>query len=216
VSTILHIDSSARLERSLTRRMGRQFIDCWLELRPQDVVIYRDVGRNPPPTVSQAWIAAAFTREADRTDEQSEVLFVSDELISELERSQIIVIGAPMYNYGMPAALKAWFDMVIRVGRTFAFNAEEKTWPLSPVLTGKTLVILSSRGEFGFEPGGIREHMNHLETHIRTCAHYLGVTQTHFICTEYQEFGDERHRRSVADAEAAIGRLARSLCHCGP
>ena len=71
MSTILHIDSSARLERSLTRRMGRQFIDCWLELRPQDVVIYRDVGRNPPPIVSQAWIAAAFTREADRTDEQS-------------------------------------------------------------------------------------------------------------------------------------------------
>ena len=211
MSTILHIDSSARLERSLTRRMGRQFIDCWLELRPQDVVIYRDVGRNPPPTVSQAWIAAAFTREADRTDEQSEVLFVSDELISELERSQIIVIGAPMYNYGMPAALKAWFDMVIRVGRTFAFNAEEKTWPLSPVLTGKTLVILSSRGEFGFEPGGIREHMNHLETHIRTCAHYLGVTQTHFICTEYQEFVDERHRQSMAKAEAAIGRLARCL-----
>ena len=82
-----------------------------------------------------------------------------------------------MYNYGMPAALKSWFDNIIRIGKTFTFDLARGDYPLEPIMTGKTLVILSSRGEFGFEPGGVREGMNHLETHIRTCAPTLGLNK---------------------------------------
>ena len=72
-------------------------------------------------------------------------------------------------------------------------------------------MILSSRGEFGFGAGGIRERMNHLETHIQTCAHYLGVEQTHVITIDYQEFGDARHAASTVEAFDAIQQLVAEL-----
>jgi FMN-dependent NADH-azoreductase len=81
-------------------------------------------------------------------------------------------------------------------------------------MSGKTLVILSSRGEFGFGAGGIREKMNHLETHIQTCAHYLGVEQTHVITIDFQEFNDARHEVSIAEAFEAIQQLVGELVHC--
>jgi FMN-dependent NADH-azoreductase len=179
--------------------------------RPSDNVIVRDVGRFPPPITTEVWIGAVFTPEGERTDEQRDSVRASDELISELSRADIIVMGTPMYNYGMPAALKAWFDNVIRVGKTFTFDLARGDYPLEPIMTGKTLVILSSRGEFGFEPGGVREDMNHLETHIRTCAPYLGVEKTHLIAINYQEFGDERHELSVKNAYEAVPQLVELL-----
>ena len=152
-----------------------------------------------------------FTPEAQLTPEQRELLRLSDELIDEIDRADLIVIGTPMYNYGMPAALKSWFDKVIRIGKTFTFDLARGDFPLEPVMRGKKLVILSSHGEFGFGPGGVREKMNHLETHILTCAHYLGVEESHAISISYQEFGDARHDASVADAFAAVPVLVRQL-----
>lgn len=211
MTTLLHIDASARTTRSLSRELSRHFIAQWQARRPDDTVLRHDVGVNPPPLVSEAWIAAAFTAAERRTNAQREVLHVSDALIDDLERADVIVIGTPMYNYGMPAALKAWFDQVIRVNRTFSFDLARGDTPLAPTLRGKTLVVLASRGEFGFEPGGMRERMNHLETHISTCAHYLGVDEEHRIAIDYQEFGDDRHRDSVASAFARVPELVASL-----
>jgi len=179
--------------------------------RPSDTVIVRDVGRNPPPITTELWIGSVFTAEDERTDEQRAAVKASDELIAELNQTDIIVMGTPMYNYGMPAALKSWFDNVIRIGKTFTFDLARGDYPLEPIMTGKTLVILSSRGEFGFEPGGVREEMNHLENHIRTCARYLGVEKTHLIAIEYQEFGDERHEQSSKEAYAAVQPLVELL-----
>ena len=179
--------------------------------RPSDTVIVRDVGRNPPPITTELWIGSVFTAEDERTDEQRAAVKASDELIAELNQTDIIVMGTPMYNYGMPAALKSWFDNVIRIGKTFTFDLARGDYPLEPIMTGKTLVILSSRGEFGFEPGGVREEMNHLENHIRTCARYLGVEKTHLIAIDYQEFGDERHEQSIKEAYAAVQPLVELL-----
>ncbi len=173
--TILRIDVSARKERSLTRELSRRFIDEWLKQRPSDKIVQRDIGLNPPPAVSEDWIAAAFTPEEERTKAEQATLQFSDTLIDEVEGADIILLGVPMYNYGMPAALKAWFDQVIRVNKTFSFDLARGDEPLEPILSGKHLVILSSRGEFGFEPGGVREHRNHLDPHIRTCAKFLGA-----------------------------------------
>jgi FMN-dependent NADH-azoreductase len=204
MTTILHIDASVRGDRSLSRKLSKAFVDQWLEREPGTTVISRDVGRNPPPLVTDAWVAAAFTAPKERRPDQHSELRLSDELIDELDRANVIVIGTPMYNYGMPASLKSWLDKVIRIGRTFSFDLARGDFPLEPIMGGKTLVILSARGEFGFGPGGVRENMNHLETHIFTCAHYLGVKESHLIAVEYQEFDDARHRWSLADALAAI------------
>jgi len=211
MTTLLHIDASARTDRSLSRKLSRAFVEAWVERDHRANVIVRDVGLNPPPFVTQDWIAAAFTSEEHMTAEKREELRLSDQLIDEIERADVIVIGTPMYNYGMPAALKSWFDKVIRIGKTFTFDLDRGDYPLEPVLGGKKLVVLSSRGEFGFGPGGVREKMNHLDTHIQTCAHYLGVNETHVIAIDYQEFGDARHEASIADAFDAIPVLARQM-----
>lgn len=211
MTTLLHITASARSGRSLSRKLSNAFVDAWKELDPAVGIISRDVGANPPPFITEAWIAAAFTPDEALTPEQRETLRLSDELIGEVDRADVIVIGTPMYNYGMPAALKSWFDKVIRVRKTFTFDLARGDFPLEPVMSGKKLIILSSHGEFGFGPGGVREKMNHLDTHILTCAHYLGVEESHAISISYQEFGDARHEASVADAFAAVPVLARQL-----
>lgn len=211
MTTLLHINASARNGRSLSRKLSGTFIDAWRKIEPTAEVIARDVGANPPPIMTEEWIAAVFTPEAQVTPEQREQLRLSDQLIGEIDRADLIVIGTPMYNYGMPAALKSWFDQVIRIGKTFTFDLARGDFPLEPVMRGKKLIILSSHGEFGFGPGGVREKMNHLETHIRTCAHYLGVEECHAISISYQEFGDARHEASVADAFAAVPALVRQL-----
>ncbi|WP_010485575.1 FMN-dependent NADH-azoreductase [Pseudomonas sp. S9] len=216
MTTLLHIDASVRSERSLSRKLSQAFVDVWVAHDDNAQVIVRDIGRNPPPFITEDWIAAVFTPEAHMTTEKREALSVSDELIDELNRADVIVIGTPMYNYGMPAQLKSWFDNVIRIGKTFSFDLGRGDYPLEPIMTGKKLVILSSRGEFGFGPGGIRESMNHLDTHIRTCAHYLGVNQTHGISIDYQEFGDDRHQASIADAFDAVPRLVMQMLEKKP
>jgi FMN-dependent NADH-azoreductase len=215
VTTILHMDASVRSAASLSRKLSKTFVEAWLSARPDDTVLRRDVGLDPPPFVTESWIAAAFTRPDDRTDVMQRALAASDRYISELERADMIVLGTPMYNYGMPAQLKAWIDQVIRVDRTFSFDLARGDWPLRPILEGKDLVLLTSSGEFGFDPGGVRQTMNHLDTHIRTCSHYLGVARVHHIGIAFQEFGDARHKRSVADAfselSGLVGRLLTSL-----
>ncbi|MCY1270863.1 FMN-dependent NADH-azoreductase 1 [compost metagenome] len=211
MTTLLHIDASARGDRSLSRKLSSAFVDAWRVRDPSAEVITRDVGLNPPPFITEDWIAAVFTPEARMTPGQREEIRLSDELIDELDRADLIVIGSPMYNYGMPAALKSWFDKVIRIGKTFTFDLDRGDFPLEPIMNGKKLVILSSRGEFGFGPGGVRERMNHLETHIQTCAHYLGVEETHVISIDYQEFGDARHEASIADAFDAVPQLVAQL-----
>lgn len=210
--TLLHIDSSARSTRSHTRRLGKLFISAWSSARPDDRVIYRDVGLNPPAPVSQEWIAAAFTPEDQRTAAMRETLAYSDTLIDEIEAADLIVLGAPMYNYNMPATLKAWFDQVARIGRTFSFDLARGDFPIEPVLKGKQLIVLSSRGEFGFN-GGIRAHMNALDTGIAACAHYLGANAADIvtITAEYEEFGGERRAQALADAEEAILRTVKQL-----
>jgi len=211
MTTLLHLDASARQSRSLTRRLTRQFVAAWTAARPHDPVIHRDLGRDPPPAISEAWIAAVFTPDGARTPAQRDLIRLSDQLIDELDRADLIVLGTPMYNYGMPTALKGWVDQVVRIGKTFTFDLARGDYPLEPIMSGKTLVVVSSRGEFGFLPGGVRAGMNHLDDHLRTVSHYLGVSEIHVITTEYQEFGGERHAASIARAEVDIAALVDRL-----
>jgi FMN-dependent NADH-azoreductase len=216
---ILQIDASARPgisgvdpRGSHTRRLTRRFIERWQDARPQDSVTYRDVGQQPPSPVGGDWIAAAFTR-PERRDEAARVqLAESDVLIEELLRADLIVIGAPMYNFGLPAQLKAWVDNVVRVGVTFGFDRSrqgEPYWPMLPA--GKRLVMLSARGDYGYDPGGRLGDINLVERGLSVPMAYLGLTETHSIAIEYDEFADERLRASISAAEIAVDELAGKL-----
>jgi FMN-dependent NADH-azoreductase len=212
--TLLRIDASAQLEeRSLTRHLTGIFTSTFLANAPETQVITRDVGLNPIPAIDQKFIHAAFTPPDEREPWMNERLALSDELIEEVEAADILVMGAPMYNYGMPTALKGWIDQVARIGKTFSFDLARGDTPIEPILSGKRLVVLSARGEFGFAQGGVRAHLNALDLGLAACAHYFGVAPGHIdtIAIEYQEFKDDRHRASVEMAEARTSDLAAEL-----
>lgn len=203
MTVLLRIDASARLYRSITRQMVDRFIDGWRRTEPNVHVLPRDIGRHPPSIVSEASIQAGFTPPEQRTRDMKDALAESMTLIEELRRADVLVLGAPLYNYGLPASLKAWIDQVVRPGETFSFDLQRGDFPIQSTLSGKSLVVLSSRGEFGFEPGGIRDGWNHLNPHLRTIAtRLLGITpgDIHEIASEYQEFDDERHQHSREQA----------------
>jgi len=217
MAVLLRVDASARLDRSITRQLTERFIEGWRSSEQGVQVLTRDVGRNPPSIVTEAWISAGFLPPEQRTQEMKEAIAESMTLIDEVRRADVIVIGSPLYNYGLPGALKAWIDQIIRIGETFSFDLGRGDFPIQSTLSGKTLVVLSSRGEFGFEPGGIRDGWNHMSPHLRTIAtRLLGIAETdiHEIASEYQEFNDERHHRSreraMRDAAELGSRLAKS------
>ncbi|MBE9140207.1 NAD(P)H-dependent oxidoreductase [Nodosilinea sp. LEGE 07088] len=213
MKTILQIDASARVTRSLSRGLTTAFVEHWQKTRPHDTWLKRDVGLNPPSAISEDWIAAAFKPDDQRTPEHVAALQESDELLAELEPADVIVIGTPMYNYSMPSALKAWIDQVIRIGRTFSFDLTRGEQPVEPIQTGKILVILTASGEGGFEVGGVHAAQNHLDTAIVTASRLLGVSEHHVIRVEYQEFGGDRHQQSIKAAHAAIPKLVQQLNH---
>ncbi|MES1947296.1 FMN-dependent NADH-azoreductase [Salinisphaera sp. C84B14] len=211
MTTILRIDASARQARSLSRMLGDRFIDRWQQAEPQAAIIRRDVGTQPPPAISEAWIAAAFTPADERSAQATATLALSNTLIDELEQADVLVITTPMYNYGMPAALKAWVDQVVRINRTFTFDLGRGDRPLEPILGGKQLVVLTSSGEFGFGAGQLNEQAGHLLPHLRSVAGYLGAKDIHHVGIEYQEFGDERFEKSKAEAKKQVAALAAAL-----
>jgi FMN-dependent NADH-azoreductase len=220
MTTILHIDSSARRDASNesafgshTRRLTSLFMQQWRAARPDDHVIYRDVGSNPPSPVTGDWIHAAFTKPPQREPWMHEVLAQSDELVSELAEADLIVAGVPMYNFNVPAQFKAYIDNIVRVGLTFGFDRTRSGAPYWPLLAGynKRMVILGSRGDYDYGKGRRLEHMNHVERSIETAFAYIGITDFHSIAIEYDEFGDDRLRASIEQAESDVRRLVSQL-----
>ena len=217
---LLHIDSSARPDRSdrspygsHTRRLSDRFVQRWLANRPDDLARHRDVGQSPPSPVTAKWIHAAFSKPDQRAPWMQDVLAESDTLVDELIGADLIVAGVPMYNFGMPAQFKAYVDNVVRVGRTFGFDRSRPGDPYWPLLagTGKRLVVLSSRGDHGYDAGGRQAHVNHVESAVRHVFGYLGITDFDSVAIEYDEFADERLKASIAAAERAVDDLVDRL-----
>ncbi|GGB56256.1 FMN-dependent NADH-azoreductase [Henriciella pelagia] len=216
--SVLIVEASARQDGSLSRMLASRFEHYWKQGRPHDAVVHRDVGKAPPAAINETWLAAAFTPAEHRSAEQERQLSLSDVLIAEVRDADIIVISTPMYNYGMPAALKAWVDQVVRINETFDFDLARGDFPLRPTLNGKCLVALTACGEFGFEQGGINEGSGHLVPHLQTVSKYLGVEQFIHVGIEFQEFKDARHDASIRHAvemlERNVERLMQSLNAC--
>lgn len=217
---ILQLDASARPglagtdeHGSHSRALTQQFVTQWRAQQPKDTVTHREIGLAPPSFVSHDWIASAFTPPEHQQPWMAGVLTESDALIDELLAADILVIGAPLYNFGMPAALKAWVDQVVRLGRTVDYDPSKPEDPFIPLLADRPrhAVILSSRGGFGFEPGGAMAHLNHLEPHLKTVLEFIGITRVHTVAVEYQEARGNLLADSVANAERQVTDLVGSL-----
>ncbi|SET34091.1 FMN-dependent NADH-azoreductase [Marinobacter segnicrescens] len=217
---ILKLDASARPglagideHGSHSRSLTHHFVTEWRARRPEDTITHRDIGLRPPSFINQDWIAAAFTPPEHQQPWMSGALAESNELIDELMAADILVIGAPLYNFGMPAALKAWVDLVVRMGRTVEYDPTRPEDPFTPLLADRPrhAVILSSRGGTGFEPGGALAQLNHLEPGLTTVLEFIGINRIHRIAVENQEAGGELLANSVAEAEGRVLELVTHL-----
>ncbi|TFH86876.1 NAD(P)H dehydrogenase [Billgrantia azerbaijanica] len=217
---LLQLDASARPglagtdeHGSLSRRLTQRFVTGWQARQPEATVTHRDVGGTPPSFIDQRWIQAAFTPPERQEPWMAEVLAESDRLIDELTAADVVVIGAPLYNFGMPAALKAWVDLVVRMGRTVDYDPSRPDDPFTPRLADRPrhAIILSSRGGAGFEPGGELAHMNHLEPGLATALEFIGITRIHRVAIEHQEEGGERLAASLDAAERRVDALIAQL-----
>ncbi len=175
--TLLHIDSSPRGDRSITRSLTHDFVEAWKGSHPGAKVISRDLGQEALPFVDEGWIAAAFSPEL--TPEQKEKLALSDTLIDELIEADHYLFGIPMYNFSAPAVFKAYIDQIVRVGRTFSFSEKG----LAGLLSGKKITIVTASGSV-FREGTPRASSNFLEPHLRTIWGFLGVTDVEFIVAD--------------------------------
>lgn len=216
MTRLLHIDSSARPGRageqphgSHTRRLSHAFVSRWLTARPGDEVVYRDLGATPPRPVHHEWIPSAFTPQAQRTPAQRAALKDSDALVDELKAAEVLVLGMPMYNFGMPAPVKAWVDNIVRVALTFDYDPRRAD-PYVPLLAERRrrAVLLTARGAHGFDAGGALAAANHADTALRDVLAFVGITDVHTIAVEHEEEGGEALAASVSQALHRIDALA--------
>ena len=128
-------------------------------------------------------------------------LALSDELVAELEAADTIVIGAPMYNFGITSTLKAWFDYVLRTGITFRYT---EVGP-EGLLKGKRAIVVESRG--GLYSEGPASVMDSQEPHLRTMLGFMGVTDVTFVRAEKLAFGPEAREKAIDAARAELGRV---------
>ena len=204
---LLAINCSGRITRSITRRLTDRFIGVWRSQNPEGTVVQRDIGQNPPSPVNESWISAAFADPAKHTSAMRDALRLSEEFVEEIVAADAIVIGTPIYNFGMPAQLKAYFDQVIRVGRTFAFTADSSD-PYRPLLASKPVTVITAAGDGSMYPGGALAHLNFLEPHLTTVLGFIGLTDVTFVRVGYEEFQDDRLKSSLAAAETRIDEIA--------
>ncbi len=139
MARILHLDASARGDSSLSRQLAKFFIEAWKKLHPNDTVVYRDVGRQPAPHVTEAWVVGAFTPPASHPKDARQAMAVSDALVDEFLGADRYVFGVPMYNFSVPSAFKAYIDQIVRVGRTFASDGKG-------LVQGKKMLVITARG----------------------------------------------------------------------
>jgi FMN-dependent NADH-azoreductase len=150
------------------------------------MVIERDLAATALPHITDEWAQAIHSHPAALTAEQKQVLHLSDTMVEELLQADTIVIGAPMYNFAIPAPLKAWIDQVVRVGKTVLFGASGP----QGLLQGKKVYVITSRGG-AFRPGTPTERFDYQEPYLRHILGFIGLTDVTFIHTENQKPGEQ-------------------------
>ena len=119
--TLLHLDSSPLYGRSVSRLLTGAFVNQWKSSHPDGKVLDRDLNSTSISPIDAEWVAAVYTPEEARAQQQKELLSLSDSLLAELEQADEYVFGVPMHNFGVPSVLKLWIDQIARVGRTFSY-----------------------------------------------------------------------------------------------
>ncbi len=192
---ILRLDATITPATSASRRLTDRIMSRLIAAHPGATITERDLAAGLPP-IDAAWLGAVTTPAGERSPEQAAIAALSDALIAELKAADILVIGLPVYNFGVPATLKTWFDQIARRGETFFYT---EAGPQGLLSGKRAIVAMASNGtrlgsEIDFASGYVRHMLG-----------FIGITDVEFVAADALAFGAEA---SMAKAEAEIDALA--------
>ncbi|MES2191517.1 MAG: NAD(P)H-dependent oxidoreductase [Pseudomonadota bacterium] len=199
MSKLLHIDSSILGSNSVSRQLTAQIVASWSAAHPATEVSYLDLAVNTPTHLSAESLGFRLPADAVLSDAQKRENAVSEALVSQLLASDVIVVGAPMYNFTIPTQLKAWIDRVAQVNRTFKYTEK------GPVglATGKTVIVASTRGG-AYSTSDAGNAMEHQESFLKTVFGFLGITDVRIVRAEGLAMGDAAKAAAISAAQADI------------
>jgi FMN-dependent NADH-azoreductase len=199
MKSVLVINSSAAREGSVSRELVEFTVDRLLQESPQARVVRRDLGASPVPHLFAGTLNGVVGTPVTEAEHKTRAL--SDELIAEARAADTIVIGAPMYNFGVSTALRAWFDHVLRAGETFSYSAEGPRG----LLGGKRVIVIESRG--GLYSEGPATAIDFQEPYLRHLLRFVGIEDLTFVHAEKIGYGPEARGAALDAARRRISEL---------
>jgi FMN-dependent NADH-azoreductase len=204
--TLLSLDVSPRGDRSISRALGRRFVEHWQQNNPDGQVIYRDLNASRIPYMDNDWIVDVYAPpDVKRTPEMRRALALSEELIGELQAADVLLISTPMYNFTIPAVLKSWIDYVVRPGFTFRLAPG---WP-GMLENKKAKLIVVSRDSYRL--GEPSEEADHVTPVLRQALGFMGIRDVDTIRAGGSlavNLGKVRMEHHLAEFERAIAGAA--------
>jgi len=198
---LLHLDSSVLGPHSVSRQVSAAIADRLRRATPGLEIAYRDLTLTPLAHLSGSHLAAGQGAPAEASLQQD--IAAGQAVLSEFLAADIVVLGAPMYNFTIPSQLKAWIDRILVAGKTFKYSAQG----VEGLAGNKRVIVAVSRGGF-YGAGTPMAALEHLETYLRSVFGFIGVTNLEFISADGIQVGPEHREKAVADALHAAGNLA--------
>lgn len=201
---LLHIDSSPLGGNSVSRQLTERIVAQWQATHPGTVVDYLDLAVDTPNHLSIDSLGfRAGPDAAELTDVQRRENVVSEALVSQFLSADVVVVGAPMYNFSVPSQLKSWIDRVAQAGRTFTYTEKGP----KGLAGGKTVIVASSRGGV-YSTNPALAGLDHQESYLRTVFGFFGITNVQFVRAEGVAMGDAAKAKALGDANAVIKAIA--------
>lgn len=199
MSTLLLIESSVRQRGSVSRQLSEEFVAQWRQANPGGRVLSRDLAREPLPHLDADLLGGWMKPAAEQSAAEQAALARSDQLIEELLAADVLVLGAPMYNFAIPSTLKAWLDHVLRAGVTFKYTEQGPRG----LLQGKRAYVLTARG--GVYAGG---PLDQQEPYLRQALGFIGIDDVQFVHAEGLNMGGDSAAQGLARARARLAEIA--------
>lgn len=196
---LLHIDSSINGAASVSRGLTRETVDKWLAAHPGTEVEYLDLAVDTPPHFSADSMGIRRPAEGDISEAEKRENALSEALVSQFLAADVVVVGAPLYNFSIPSQLKAWIDRLAQAGRTFRYTAEGP----EGLATGKTVIAVLSRGGI-YSNSEIGQAMEHQETYLKTVFGFFGITDVRVVRAEGTDLGGESRDNALRTATEEI------------
>ena len=195
---LLHVDSAITGDQSVSRQLTARTVAAWQAAHPGTTVQYLDLAQQAPSHLS-AQSLGFRTGQAAATEVERNENALSEALVSQFLASDVIVIGAPLYNFSIPSQLKAWIDRIAQAGRTFRYTANGP----EGLAKGKTVIVASSRGGvYSASEGG--QAMEHQESYLKVVFGFFGITDVRFVRAEGVAMGPDAKAAALAGAERDV------------